>query len=365
MRGAVHVPSSAECHDFLWHFGQGHCPGLEAGRTAAEGCSLIVWSRAELRIWNEILAIFRLPEWVDDPVCLRDLAARVLRGFPTHPAPTDLAGRVHLPVPDKERPSAVARFMTSACEALLSMSHGSTPENPAEISGWLRETRPRVDFSRFGFGPEFLETLPDSPGVYLMRNRAGHIIYVGQSSNLRRRLRYYFSPKALLDPKVSRIHQHLYRIDALPAANQIEALVLEMQFIRDFRPPVNLQSEIHERPQAYGRIPNAIFLVPSGERAAVYFLREGRFTGEMRVALGKAPGKALRARVKSTYFGGRTRRSRAEPWEAEIVARWFASNRREVNFLDPDEAGTLDETLRRLEAYLCDPDRLSRKVIYR
>ncbi len=364
-RGAVHVPSSRESHEFLWHFDQSGCPGLAAGRTAVEGCALVVWSPSEFRLWCELLAMLRLPDWVDDPVCLRELAGRLLPAVSVRSGPADLARRVHLPVPDEERPSAFARFLAAACEALLSTAPHGTPESPAEISHWLAETRPRVDFSRFGFGPEFLESMPDSPGVYLMRNRAGHIIYVGQSSNLRRRLRSYFSPKSLLDPKVSRIHRHLYRIEALPSANKIEALILEMQFIRDFRPTVNLQFEVHEPRRAYGRTPNAIFLVPSGNQADAYFLREGTFVGEMRAALGKAPGKALRAKVRSLYFSGHRQGSRVEPWEAEIVARWFASNRRDVNFVDPDEAGSLDETLRRLAAYLRDPDRLSRKVIYR
>ena len=143
---------------------------------------------------------------------------------------------------------------------------------------------------------------------------------------------------------------------------------MEMRLIRDFRPAINMQTEVHEQPEIYGKARSLILLVPNAEatKAELYFLNRGVFAGQQSVPLGRAPTKRLRNRIHSVYFasGSRPRRPR-EPWEAEIVSRWLSSNRRRVNFVDIDDAGSYENTIQRLGDYLRDPEKLSRKVFYR
>jgi len=235
-----------------------------------------------------------------------------------------------------------------------------------KLQQWIDERIARIDFSRFAFDRAWLAQISDSPGVYLMRNRSGEVIYIGKSDCLRRRVRSYFTPRALEDPKVARIHAQLSTIETLPCPTEVEALMLELRMIRDFRPPINLQAQVHEQPSRYGQGRNLLLLVPAAGRCEIYFIKNGRFVAHLAAPLGSAPSRKLQARIRSTFFGKRNRTKIChEEWEAEIVQRWFSANKKRLNFIDVDEAGGCEPVFQRLTCYLNDPDRLLNKVYYR
>ena len=242
-----------------------------------------------------------------------------------------------------------------ACAAISrNSSYGSRRENA------------KVDFTHFAFGRDFLARIPASPGVYLMRNRGGEVIYVGKADNLRRRVRSYFTTRALKDIKTARIHGQLHSLEFLTCATGVEALLLEMRMIRDFRPPINFQTEIHEQPSRYGNSRNLLLLVPVNENAEVYMVKDGAFVARQSVPLGRRPSKRLSSRIRVVYFGARrSKAAKREDWETEIVARWLAAHKRRLNYVDVDESGDHASVMRRLTCYLMDPDRMARKVYYR
>ena len=134
------------------------------------------------------------------------------------------------------------------------------------------------------------------------------------------------------------------------------------------RPPINLQTEVHERPDSYGREHNLLMLVPHEKRemAEVYFLRDGCFVAQQSVSLQHPPPKNIQRKIRSVYFSNRrTRRKDREPWEREIIFRWLAANRRRLNYIDIDEAGDFATVVGRLTCYLNDPGKLSDKIYYR
>ncbi len=300
------------------------------------------------------------------PSCLNELAARVIPQASACRAAEDLAPLLGLAPPDTELPVAMARFLAAAYQSLLDLVPTVHRGSPAELARWIDAGSIRVDYSRFAFGRDFIARIPESPGVYLMRDRSGEVIYVGKSGNLRRRVRSYFTARALKDPKTNRIHNQLYTLEILTCLTEVDALLLEMRMIRDFRPAINLQEEVHERPARYGHDRNLVILVPVGEKAEIYFLKGGSFVARQSVALGSAPAKKLCARIRSAYFGRRRPESPpGEEWETEIVARWLSANRKRLNFVDVDEAGNYDSVMKRLASYLGDPGRLAHKVYYR
>ncbi len=367
-RGAIHFSENDSCQEFALPAtpsSRNDLP-LRQSRLRAEGRLLLIWNHRELHTWNRILRFSGLPEWAGDTLVVSKLAARTL-GHPPHCSHVeDLASRLDLAPPDKENMPAMARFLAASFKGLVERVPADRRNTPGDIERWIAEGNIEVDFSRFAFGREQLALIPESPGVYLMRDRAGEVIYVGKSHNLRRRLRSYFTPRALRDAKVARIHSQLYSLEHVTCATEVEALLLEMRMIRDLRPPINLQSEIHERPGRYGRGRNLLLLVPAGGKAEVYLLKDGAFVGRNSVRLGRSAPQSLRARIKALYFGIQSRKpATAEEWETEIVATWLATHRRRLNLLDVDESGSYEEVLRRLGSYLKDPDRLAAKVYYR
>ncbi len=77
------------------------------------------------------------------------------------------------------------------------------------------------------------------PGVYLMRNQAGEVLYVGKARNLRLRLRSYFRSGEQQAPKVRALLARVQSVDLLLSASEAEALVLESELIKRHRPRYN------------------------------------------------------------------------------------------------------------------------------
>lgn len=85
-----------------------------------------------------------------------------------------------------------------------------------------------------------LATLPDNPGVYLMKNQDGKIIYVGKAVNLKNRVRSYFRtlpPDAL---KTKALVRNIADFEYIIVDNEVEALVLECNLIKKYRPKYNI-----------------------------------------------------------------------------------------------------------------------------
>jgi hypothetical protein len=337
-------------------------------RSEIEGHLLIVWSSHELRLWNGLLRSKGLEAWQGDTLYLRNLAARVLKRMPSRLKPEDLASELGLSPPDEERPLDLIEYLTACWSILLDSIPAEFRRDFDSLSGWIEGPKTAVDFSRFVFGPGFLRQLPTASGVYMMMDFRGKILYVGKSRNLKRRVSSYFTPRALSQPKIAKIHAHLHSIEILRTDNEVEALLMEMRMIKDFRPPINLQTEVHDRQDARHEGRNLLLFVVDAEQKGVniYLFRDGIFSGRHPASLGRPPSKRLREKLESLFFAeGRGRRRRGEIWEKEIVSRWFTANQRRLNYLDVSEAGDFAALLAQLQHYLCDPDRLTRKVYYR
>jgi len=84
-----------------------------------------------------------------------------------------------------------------------------------------------------------LKTLPTSPGVYLMKEPRGGIIYVGKANNLKRRVSSYFQSSKLRSSKVAKLVKHLTDFDYLITDTEFEAFMLECQLIKQLKPLYN------------------------------------------------------------------------------------------------------------------------------
>ncbi len=85
-----------------------------------------------------------------------------------------------------------------------------------------------------------LENLPTSPGVYMFYNDRGKIIYIGKAKNLRNRVRTYFQSKRHQDDKTRRMVAKAVDLELMLTDNEIEALILEANLIREHKPRYNI-----------------------------------------------------------------------------------------------------------------------------
>ncbi|HBR34435.1 MAG TPA: excinuclease ABC subunit C, partial [Firmicutes bacterium] len=88
---------------------------------------------------------------------------------------------------------------------------------------------------------EELRLLPTTPGVYLMKNKADQIIYVGKAISLRQRVRSYFQPSTKHSPRIARMVEQVERIDLITTSSELEALALECNLIKEHRPKYNVR----------------------------------------------------------------------------------------------------------------------------
>jgi excinuclease ABC subunit C len=82
-----------------------------------------------------------------------------------------------------------------------------------------------------------LATLPHDPGVYLMRDTAGGILYIGKALDLRKRVAHYFRPD--VEPKIRALMADVRHIDYIAAAGERDALVIEQRLIQRHQPLYN------------------------------------------------------------------------------------------------------------------------------
>jgi len=92
-----------------------------------------------------------------------------------------------------------------------------------------------------------LQTLPTKPGVYLMKDEGGQVIYVGKAVNLRNRVRSYFHASAHHTPKLRRMIDTVADFDFIVTDSEIEALILECNLIKEHRPKYNVRLKDDKR----------------------------------------------------------------------------------------------------------------------
>jgi excinuclease ABC subunit C len=87
---------------------------------------------------------------------------------------------------------------------------------------------------------EKVKQFPPAPGVYLMKDAQGRVIYVGKAKNLRNRAGHYFTKAALEDPRTSDLVKLIADVDFLTAETEVDALLLEARLVKDIQPRFNI-----------------------------------------------------------------------------------------------------------------------------
>ncbi|MBI4709852.1 MAG: GIY-YIG nuclease family protein [Nitrospirae bacterium] len=85
-----------------------------------------------------------------------------------------------------------------------------------------------------------LREAPSSSGIYIMKGAKEKAIYVGKAKNLKNRLRSYFQKSSSLDVRKSKMVKEVKDFDYVVTKNELEALVLEANFIKRIKPRYNI-----------------------------------------------------------------------------------------------------------------------------
>lgn len=83
--------------------------------------------------------------------------------------------------------------------------------------------------------------LPQKPGVYLMKDVHGRVIYIGKAKNLRNRVAHYFTRQAADDRRTAELVREITDFDYLEADSEVDALLMEARLIKDIQPRFNVE----------------------------------------------------------------------------------------------------------------------------
>jgi excinuclease ABC subunit C len=119
---------------------------------------------------------------------------------------------------------------------------------------------------------EKAKTLPKTPGVYLMKDSAGTVIYVGKAGSLRDRVGSYFQASTKLEHKKLGLIEQVVDFDTIPADSEVEALLAENRLIKDIQPRYNARL-LDDKTYPY-------LMITTGEEfPGIFITREPKTTG--------------------------------------------------------------------------------------
>src|SRR5580765_1927475 len=116
------------------------------------------------------------------------------------------------------------------------------------------------------------KSLPKAPGVYLMKDDKGRVIYVGKSASLRDRVGSYFQPSTKLEHKKLGLLDHVVDFETIQTDSEVEALLAENRLIKDIQPKYNARL-LDDKTFPY------LMITTKDEFPGVYVTREPRKEG--------------------------------------------------------------------------------------
>jgi len=240
----------------------------------------------DMRFLNHELGLLRRPSLVNETVDTIGLAVRLFPGL-KRPNLDRLAGLLGIPAKNRHRAYGDASITSDAFLKLLDIAgqHGfntledlrngrvkqaslpipqtdnrieikpeqslfesETLERPERIrtirrNFWQEETESLTNrataHARDILSRDLLQNLPEKPGVYLMKEASGKIIYVGKAKNLRERVSSYYSQPLGYTRKMDGLIESIAQIDHIETGSELEALLLESRLIKKYQPRYN------------------------------------------------------------------------------------------------------------------------------
>ncbi len=83
--------------------------------------------------------------------------------------------------------------------------------------------------------------LPETPGVYFLKDGRGRVLYIGKARSLRDRVSTYFQARPDVEPRLASMISQVRDLEVLPTATEVDALVAEARLVKDVRPKYNVK----------------------------------------------------------------------------------------------------------------------------
>lgn len=160
-----------------------------------------------------------------------------------------VATALHVPVASRHRALPDAELTARVFALLLAQARAEGCVTLADLYRVLDGVTPATTETystprptgRMYLNPAWRQQFPTTPGVYLMKDTSGTVIYVGKAKCLRDRLASYYSQPLGYTRKMDGLLQSVHEIETRPLGSELEALLVESQLIKQLQPRYNVQ----------------------------------------------------------------------------------------------------------------------------
>ena len=259
----------------------------------------------------------------------------------------------------------------SQAEILLHLLERLAQRGPIARQDFLQlGARPAREprFQQTSFSEQDIRSLPDMPGVYLMLNAAGEVLYIGKAKSLRQRLAQYFLHPDMEDPKLRRILGEVRHLEWEILDTELDALIREAELIGKLKPVINVQREVRQFsiPQKGESCRIVILLSGAQSRAVVYVFSPAGDFHRVVCSHRRLPEKKLFRLIEDTCYGaekGAGAQAAKSVQACEMAWRWFYRHRDSVNWLDAADYSSAGECTRNLLLLLADFSKLHERSV--
>lgn len=346
----------------------------------------------------------RLLEWIstshgfdrlgNERLSLRKLSSYLLPDLPGHDLER-VAPYFGVRLLPEEGALARAEASADILVELLGLARGKGIESLSRLRESMEESREQIAWERYAFDRNLIEYMPPSPGVYLMKDRQGQVIYVGKALSLRERVLSYFTGKE--EERIRGLRERVFDIDYEETGTVLMALLREAELIAALLPEFNTVLARGARarakkhvgmagPAESGKSPRSGQKRPSGRRRRssraagklLFLPSASRDTIDLILTVKAKPlwkGSLLTdlsnlppiLHELAAFLSGppETTLDRSEELEVSLVEGWLSRNEDSVNLIElggNEDEGALESAIRPLVE---SGDWRGEKVVYR
>ena len=259
---------------------------------------------------------------------------------------------------------AVSRSQAELLLGLLERFEDQGANTIEAIQADLQPQATAVDFEPFAFDEDYLDELPASPGVYVMRDVDEKVVYVGKANHLRDRVRTYFAKRSERAAKTLNILDRIRTVEIEEVGSELEALILEARLIQATRPEFNTQQDVHERKDTAEKRGPFLIILPSSTPKVVeiFCVRSDREICQVSVRKDLMDWSGGWLRIEEYLKKAPGELDPVELAAHRILQSWIHQNGEKVNLIDVADAGEPDNLRRLLEEHIREADDVWEKV---
>lgn len=298
---------------------------------------------------------------------LRGLSRRL---FPKQKikSPSDLARVLNMPFLETEELRAHLSNLSNLFFALSERLKELGLNSLEEVLEFQLPKRKQISFENKKISPHYLANLPEAPGVYLIMDRRGEIVYVGKARNLKRRVGSYFYARESLDEKLLRIWDEMFDFKTIELGSELEAFLEEQKLIRKYKPKLNSQMEVHVKSDVDSPNRSLVIMLPSKRAGYVnlFCTNSSGKSAALAVSQKRDISNNVKEQLRRLFFSSKVRKvNHEEMAQTEIILRWFEQNRDKIHWIDMNQIVDLKDCLRLIEQYKNVERQINERVIYR